>query len=244
VTFSRVRWPSGINSSVVMLVCLDRGSSQSTRHAAEPRCRYSEPQLDTGGRPSRRIESDPYSRPRVIQTKLAVNPPGDAFEQEADRISQSVMRMPEPRVSRACACGGSCPACRSQGNKNERLQAKQISGSDTGRAEAPPSVHETLRSAGRPLDGATRSFMEPRFGHDFSRVRVHSGSTAERSARVRQGIPISNGRHARVSQKGAAVACGWIKSNSRLRRLTPSHGESAQTAISRERAPVDPMTVA
>ena len=57
----------------------------------------------------------------VIQTKLAVNPPGDAFEQEADRISQSVMRMPEPRVSRACACGGSCPGCRDQGDKDERV---------------------------------------------------------------------------------------------------------------------------
>ena len=48
-------------------------------------------------------------------------------------------------------------------------------------AAAPPTVHEALRSPGRPLDAATRAFME-RFGHDFSAVRVHSDSLAARSA--------------------------------------------------------------
>jgi hypothetical protein len=55
---------------------------------------------------------------RAIQTKLTVNTPGDAFEQEADRVSEQVMRMPEPGaavipasssgpgVQRGCACGG------------------------------------------------------------------------------------------------------------------------------------------
>jgi hypothetical protein len=46
------------------------------------------------------------------------------------------------------------------------------------------SVHETLRSPGRPLDDSTRAFMEPRFGHDFSRVRVHADSPARESARA------------------------------------------------------------
>ncbi|HIH74603.1 MAG TPA: DUF4157 domain-containing protein [Methanosarcina sp.] len=45
-----------------------------------------------------------------------------------------------------------------------------------------PIVHEVLQSPGQPLDPATRAFMEPRFGYDFSRVRVHSGGVAERSA--------------------------------------------------------------
>jgi hypothetical protein len=35
---------------------------------------------------------------------------------------------------------------------------------------APPVVHDVLNSPGRPLDPETRSFMEPRFAHDFSRV--------------------------------------------------------------------------
>jgi hypothetical protein len=45
-------------------------------------------------------------------------------------------------------------------------------------------VHEALRSPGQPLDAETRAFMEPRFGHDFSRVRVHTDSVAAASARA------------------------------------------------------------
>jgi len=48
----------------------------------------------------------------------------------------------------------------------------------------PPIVHEVLRSPGQPLDAQTRTFMEPRFGHDFSHVRVHSDAKAADSARA------------------------------------------------------------
>jgi hypothetical protein len=46
---------------------------------------------------------------------------------------------------------------------------------------APPIVHEVLSSPGRPLNPATRGFMEPRFGYDFGSVRLHTGETARRS---------------------------------------------------------------
>lgn len=41
---------------------------------------------------------------------------------------------------------------------------------------------EVLRSPGRPLDPSVRSVMEPRFGHDFSRVRIHADADAAASA--------------------------------------------------------------
>ena len=44
-----------------------------------------------------------------IQMKLAINKPGDEYEQQADRVSKRVMRMPELRLQHACACGGNCP---------------------------------------------------------------------------------------------------------------------------------------
>jgi hypothetical protein len=44
--------------------------------------------------------------------------------------------------------------------------------------DVPPIVHEVLRSLGQPLDTETRAFMEPRFGHDFSGVRVHTDAEA------------------------------------------------------------------
>jgi len=50
--------------------------------------------------------------------------------------------------------------------------------------EVPPTVYDVLRSPGQPLDRETRQFMEPRFGHDFSRVRVHTDTRAAASARA------------------------------------------------------------
>jgi len=46
----------------------------------------------------------------------------------------------------------------------------------------PPIVSDVLRSPGLPLDFASRSFFEPRFGHDFSQVRVHNDARAAESA--------------------------------------------------------------
>ncbi len=48
----------------------------------------------------------------------------------------------------------------------------------------PPIVHEVLSSPGQSLDTGTRAFMEPRFGHDFSGVRVHTDAGAAESARA------------------------------------------------------------
>jgi len=52
-----------------------------------------------------------------------------------------------------------------------------------GIAGIPPIVHDVLRSPGNPLDTATRAFFEPRFGYDFSHVRVHTDEQVAESAR-------------------------------------------------------------
>ena len=122
----------------------------------------------------------------TIQTKLAINKPGDEYEQEADRISEQMMRMPEPQPQRACACGGGCPKCqkRQPERKSERLRARGIGSSQSRRPAAPPIVNTVLASPGHPLELATRAFFESRFGEDFSRVRVHSDASAQQSARA------------------------------------------------------------
>ncbi len=62
------------------------------------------------------------------------------------------------------------------------MQVKRVGGRPLGGTGAPPLVHEVLRSPGQPLDAATRAVMEPRFGHDFSKVRVHTDTRANESA--------------------------------------------------------------
>jgi Domain of unknown function (DUF4157) len=121
-----------------------------------------------------------------LQAKLMINTPGDQYEQEADRVADQVMRMPEPQIQRTCSCGGGCAECSKKDEiepKHGPVQMKHIGPTGSSQAEAPPIVHEVLRSPGQPLDAATRAFMESRFGHDFSRVRVHTDAAAEQSAR-------------------------------------------------------------
>jgi Domain of unknown function (DUF4157) len=50
--------------------------------------------------------------------------------------------------------------------------------------QVPPAVHAVLGSPGAPLTVQARSFFEPRFGQDFSSVRVHTGARAAASARA------------------------------------------------------------
>src|SRR4051812_6641721 len=89
----------------------------------------------------------------TIQAKLALNRPGDELEQEADRVSERVMRMAAPPASRECSCGCTCPKCRRNDGEAgvERLLTKQARAGGPVPGEAPPIVHEALGPAGRPL---------------------------------------------------------------------------------------------
>jgi hypothetical protein len=62
-------------------------------------------------------------------------------------------------------------------------------------AAAPAVVGAVLRSPGRPLDAPTRAFFEPRFGRDFSRVRVHTDARAAESARAVGALAYTAGQH-------------------------------------------------
>jgi hypothetical protein len=102
-----------------------------------------------------------------IQTTLAVGDPDDAYEREADRVAQQVVS------GRPGHVGGIAPLA----IRSYAPPPNQATGT------APASVDAVLASPGRPLDPALRQDMEGRFGHDFSRVRVHTGSEADRSTR-------------------------------------------------------------
>ncbi|HEB98833.1 MAG TPA: DUF4157 domain-containing protein, partial [Thiotrichales bacterium] len=110
-----------------------------------------------------------------LQPKLRIGRPDDPLEREADRVADLVMRMPEPKVQKQ-------PDEEEELLQTKPLVQRRVSGLETGLEEAPPIVHEVLRSPGRPLDPATRAFFEPRFGYDFGRVRVHTGLKAAEAA--------------------------------------------------------------
>lgn len=104
------------------------------------------------------------------------------------------MRMPDSQqvIRRKCACAesGTCKDCEQTAPIVQRKATFPAGG-----VEAPQIVNEVLRSPGQPLDGATRSFMEPRFGHDFSRVRVHTDARAGESARAVNALAYTVGQN-------------------------------------------------
>jgi hypothetical protein len=117
------------------------------------------------------------------QMKLTVNTPGDLDEQEADRVADQVMRMPDQQLHGVCPCNGECPKCQAEHMDPIHLlptRSAHTCGAKT--TVAPPIVHGVLRSGGRSLDSPTRAFFEPRFGHDFCQVRVHADAKAAESA--------------------------------------------------------------
>ena len=111
-------------------------------------------------------ECSEYKKKGQLQRKLAVGASNDPLEQEADRVANQVLAAPAHSV------GGGAPS------RIQRFAEQSAGQVDT----APASVARVLASSGRPLEPPLREDMEQRFGHDFSRVRVHSGSSAERSA--------------------------------------------------------------
>lgn len=120
-----------------------------------------------------------------IQTKLTVSEPGDAFEQEADRVAEHVMRMAAGPKGFSVSGGGppqvqlKCGPCE---DEDKELQRKEQGGNAEPVASA--LVDTAMSSAGQPLDPSTRSFMEERFAHDFGQVRVHHDARAAESARA------------------------------------------------------------
>jgi hypothetical protein len=117
----------------------------------------------------------------AIRAKLAINTPGDKYEQEADRVADQVMRMAEAPLQRARSRGGRYPRF---GKEQSGQQMKMLQGRNAERTTIAPFLQQMTSSPGQLLDSTTREFMESRFGHDFSRVRVHTDARAAESARA------------------------------------------------------------
>jgi len=121
---------------------------------------------------------------------------GRAVAQAAKVAAPVAQQSASGILQRKCACGqhtpggGECDNCRNEG---AMLQRRSLG--IAGPPEAPPIVGEVLRTSGHPLDPGTRSFFEPRFGHDFSQVRVHADARAAESARAVNARAYTIGSH-------------------------------------------------
>ncbi|HEY0606601.1 MAG TPA: DUF4157 domain-containing protein [Herpetosiphonaceae bacterium] len=131
--------------------------------------------------------------PQLVQLKPAPSTPGDTYEHEADAVAERVLHMSEGRHAGPCSCGGSCAKCRPHAEQ-PTLQLRRAQPQATESTPPPAGVQSALQQPGQPLDAPTQAFFAPRFGHDFSRVRVHTDATAARSAQAVDALAYTVGR--------------------------------------------------
>jgi len=132
-----------------------------------------------------------------IQPKLTINQPGDSYEREADAMAEHVMssraqtsqpffRPAENSVQRKCQ---QCEEEDSHVHRKENSTA-EVQGDNN-----LDNYVSTLSSSGQSLPQHSRSFFEPRFGHDFSNVRVHTDSAAAKSAQSINALAYTTGNN-------------------------------------------------
>ncbi len=132
-----------------------------------------------------------------FQPKLTINQPNDAYEVEADAMADKVMRMeipsngiqlkplPVSSVQRKCA------HC----EEEQKMQRKEMNSSETTADAGLESYVGGLNSGGQALSPEARSFYEPRFGYDFSNVKIHDDTVAAKSAQSINALAYTSGNN-------------------------------------------------
>ncbi|HMG13848.1 MAG TPA: DUF4157 domain-containing protein, partial [Saprospiraceae bacterium] len=128
----------------------------------------------------------------TVQMKMTVNKPGDKFEREADNMAEKIMRMPdsnssskEDKIQRQSddkLQKKEEDKIQKANTKEDNLQKKEENKIQRNGSESAPAVNANTQSAiqnktaggGQPLSNDVRNYMEPRFGADFSNIRVHN----------------------------------------------------------------------
>ena len=137
----------------------------------------------------------------ALQAKLRIGQPGDKYEQEADRVADAVMRMPEPGVQRQVEpeeeeekvlqtkplVDQITPLVQRQVEEEEEEEMLQAKSTEDATPEVPNDLESqinAIKGGGRPLAESERAYFEPRFGADFGNVRLHTGAQAAESAQA------------------------------------------------------------
>jgi hypothetical protein len=137
------------------------------------------------------FQKGPLQESVFFQPKLQVGPVNDVYEREADAVADRVVRMSHDENSMrqisAVSVQRKCAKCQEE----DEVQRKEEH--DDGHEEATPIVESTIGASGKPIEEHTRSFMENRFGYDFSNVKIHNNSQAVQSAQSINALAYTSG---------------------------------------------------
>jgi hypothetical protein len=132
---------------------------------------------------------------RRLQRSFVVSRSADPLELEADQAVAAVVAGHDLRDP---PTQGVPPDAAAGPPASATLQPSRAVGGDAvggGSVGVPSLVHETLRSAGQPLDERVRTYFERRLGWDFGQVRIHTDSRAAESAAAVEALAYTVGTH-------------------------------------------------
>jgi hypothetical protein len=134
-----------------------------------------------------------------FQPKLTVNTPGDIYEKEADSMADKVMRMAGPSINQDAffkpvfnKVQRKCQACEEEGKFVHR---KESGAGEAGGGDHLDTYVGSLGSPGQPMPESSKKFFEPKFGRDFSNVKLHTDSVAAKSARSINALAYTSGNN-------------------------------------------------
>lgn len=165
----------------------------------------------------------PHCQAKRVQTKLSVSEPGDSLEREAEHVAEAVLRMPSPTAANHSRTAPSIQRAPALDEGTQGLSMWSTDRSDPLQPEwfgdertAPPHLARLaagteapsqrlggsleaelnkLPQSGTALSCEERQFFEPRFGNDFSDVRIHADAQADRLARTINAEAFTFGSH-------------------------------------------------
>ncbi|HEY5749330.1 MAG TPA: DUF4157 domain-containing protein [Chryseolinea sp.] len=143
----------------------------------------------------RKVNNLHPDRRLFFQPKLAIGPTDDVYEREADAVADQIMRKGDgktvqPKIS-PVVIQAKCAAC----EEEEKLQRKEST--DTGQTVGKDLEQYVsgLKGTGQPLPTETRSFLEPKLGYDFGKVKIHNDAPAHASSRNINALAYTHGEH-------------------------------------------------
>jgi len=129
-----------------------------------------------------------------FQPKLTINNPNDEYEREADAVADKVMRMENPGIQLkplpVTSIQRKCAYCEEE---EKKLQRKPINQTESATDSSYQNYIGGLSSSGQSLPQELRSYYEPRFGYDFSKVKLHTDAMAAKSAQSVNALAYTTG---------------------------------------------------
>jgi len=132
----------------------------------------------------------------LIQPKLSVNEPGDVYEQEADAVADRVMESSESFVqTKPLSISEIQRKCAECEEEEKQMQRKETNQGEVNVDNDLQNYVGSLDGGGQKLTEETRSFFEPKFGYDFSKVKIHTDNVAAKSAQSVNALAYTTGNN-------------------------------------------------